>query len=72
MKSNTYKPIKRKYYESMNDLEEKTGYFIARGQWADGHLAYSRIDENGEIVDDEECMYVQLRSYRGYLYMQRI
>ena len=69
---NTYKPIKRKYYESMNDLEVKIGYFIARGQWADGHLAYSRINENGELVDDEECMYVQLRSHRGYLYMQRI
>ena len=69
----TYKMIKRKYYESMNDKTLKDGLFIARGQWADGHLAYSRINENGEAVsEDEECAYVQLRSVNGYLYMQRI
>ena len=68
----TYKPIKRRYYDSMNDLNLKLGTFIARGQWADGHLAYTRLDENGNVVDDEECSYIQLRSVNGYLYMQRI
>lgn len=56
----------------MNDTKVKQGKFIARGQWADGHLAYSRIDENNNPIDDEECAYVQLRSIYGYLYMIRI
>lgn len=68
----TYKIVTRKYYETMNDLTPKVGKFVARGQWADGHLAYSRLDENNNPIDDEECAYVQLRSYNGGLYMQRI
>ena len=68
----TYKVIERNYYESMDALELKKGRFIAHGQWADGHLAYSRLDENDEVIEDEECVYVQLRSYNGGLYMQRI
>lgn len=67
----TYKIIKRRYYESMNDFQVKTGRFIARGMWADGHLAYSRLDENDKPIDDEECCYVQLRGKYG-LFMQRI
>ena len=66
-----YKPIKRRYYESMSDFEVKVGTFITCGQWADGHLVYSRLDDNGEPIDDEECMYVQLRGSYG-LFMQRI
>lgn len=68
----TYKIITRKYYESMSDTNFKIGRFIARGQWADGHLAYSRLDENNNPIEDDECSYVQLRSYNGGLYMQRI
>ncbi len=68
----TYKIITRKYYETMDDTGVKVGKFIARGQWADGHLAYSRLDENNNPIEDEECCYIQLRSYRGGLYMQRI
>ena len=68
----TYKVIERNYYESMGALTLKKGRFIAHGQWADGHLAYSRLDENDEVIEDEECVYVQLRSYNGGLYMQRI
>lgn len=67
----TYKIITRNYYETW-DSEMKTGRFIARGQWADGHLAYSRLDENDNPIDDEECCYVQLRYTNGGLYMQRI
>lgn len=58
------KTIKRKYYESIGSLETKIGYFIATGQWADGHLAYSRLDNDGNIIEDEEGLYVQLRSER--------
>lgn len=68
----TYKIIERPYFESMDSMESKKGRFIARGQWADGHLAYSRLDENGNDIEGEEGAYVQLRSYDGHLYMQRI
>lgn len=67
----TYKIIKRRYYETMNDLTPKVGKFVACGQWADGHLAYSRLDDNNNPIDEEECCYVQLRSQYG-LFMQRI
>lgn len=67
----TYKIIKRRYYEAMNDLTPKEGLFVARGQWADGHLAYSRLDENGNEIEGEETAYVQLRGEYG-LFMQRI
>lgn len=78
--TNTYKPIKRKYYETQSPFEKhKIGTFIARGQWADGHLAYSLLDDDGNEID--ECSYVQLRGsiknfdtgkYEHCLYMQRI
>ncbi len=67
----TYKIIKRRYYETWNDLNPKIGKFVARGQWADGHLAYSLLDDNGNEVEGEECAYVQLRGEYG-LFMQRI
>lgn len=66
----TYKIIKRKYYETMDATETKVGLFIARGMWADGHLAYSLIDENGNALD-EECMFVQIRE-NNQLVMVRI
>lgn len=67
----TYKIIERYYYETMDELTPKKGKFVARGQWADGHLAYSLLDENGNEVEGEECAYVQMRGV-GCLYMQRI
>ena len=66
----TYKPIKRSYYD-IESKEWKIGTFIARGQWADGHLAYSLLDENGEPIEDEECSYVQIRDFHS-LIMVRI
>lgn len=72
MKDTTRKIITRNYYETMGALTMKRGRFINTGIWADGHLAYSRIDDNDNIIEDEEGMYVQLRSYRGGLFMQRI
>lgn len=74
MKNDTYQAIKRFYYDSWDvNAEVKVGTFIARGMWADGHLAYSRLDEDGNDVDD--CSYVQVRGYvngKNCLYMQRI
>ena len=66
-----YKIIKRDYYEDYTTNKE-SGFFVARGQWADGHLAYSRCDANGNVIDDNDCCYVQLRYSNGGLYMQRI
>ncbi len=66
----TYKVIKRWYYEDIADRTGKWGYFIARGQWADGHLAYTRLDEKGNEV--EETCYVQLRRLNGGLFMARV
>lgn len=67
----TYKAIRRNYYEDWNCLTFKKGIFIAQGQWADGHLAYSRLDEDGKVIEDEQGAYVQLRGRNG-LFMQRI
>ena len=70
----TYKIIKRRYFETHSIFEQsKVGLFIARGQWADNHLAYSRVDENGDTID--ECSYVQIRGHLKSgerLYMQRV
>ena len=69
----TYQIIKRRYFETYDNNEQiKVGLFIARGQWADGHLAYSRLDNNGNEIVGDECSYVQLRSGDHCLYMQRI
>lgn len=74
MANNFYKPIKRRYYETYSIYEKhKIGTFIARGQWADGHLAYTLLDENGDSID--ECSYVQMRGNingKHCLYMQRV
>lgn len=69
----TYKIIKRKYYESIGSLTlKKEGLFIANGVFADGHLVYSRLDENKNEIEDEKYCYIQLRSHYGGLYMVRI
>lgn len=66
------KILKRKYYETFSDGIQKIGYFICIGQWADGHLAYSRCDENGTVIEDEDGRYLQMRSFNGGLFMQGI
>lgn len=70
MKSLYYKPITRNYYDI--DVDEwKVGRFIARGDFADGHLAYTRIDENGEDIEGEETCYYQV-IWGGHLVMFHI
>ena len=79
--ANFYKPVTRKYFEDHSkDCQLKIGVFIARGEWADGHLAYSRLDADGNEIDGEECAYVQMiapfeqsdGSYKMQFYMQRV
>lgn len=60
MKSLYYKPITRNYYD-IDSEEWKVGRFVARGDYADGHLAYTRLDENGEEISGEETCYYQIR-----------
>ena len=61
----TYKIIKRKYLDDRNTLKE--GLFIAEGLWGDNHLAYSRLDENGNTIENEVCVYVQIRENNSLL-----
>ncbi|MBO7734198.1 MAG: hypothetical protein J6S67_16660 [Methanobrevibacter sp.] len=61
----TYKVIKRRYVK--DDRTLGSAYFIARGQWANGKLAYSMCDELGKTLDDDECSYVQYRDYDGLI-----
>ena len=68
----TYKIIARDYYETMDQKTPNKGKFVARGEWEDGHLAYSRLDDDNKEIDGEECAYIQLRGYDGKLYMQRV
>lgn len=62
------KEITRNY---LQDGIINTAKFICEGQWADGHLAYSRLDEHGEIIEEDRCMYAQIRT-NGQLLMIRI
>ena len=56
-----YKVIQRDYQDP-NTNEWRYGRFVARGQWADGHLAYSRVDMAGEpLSEDDDCTYFQVR-----------
>lgn len=45
--------------------------FINTGIWADGHLAYSRLDDQGNVIEEDEGMFVQIR-FAGKLIMERI
>ena len=70
MKSQFYKPIKRWYWDI--DREEwKWGKFIARGIMANGQLAYTMIDEEGNDIEGEETSWLQCRQY-GKLVMFHI
>lgn len=70
MKSLYYKPINRYYYDG--DSEElKFGRFVARGDFADGHLAYTRLDENDNEIEGEETCYYQVQ-FGGRLVMMHI
>ena len=54
------KTIKRKYYNFEIEVWED-GLFICVGQWADGHYAYTRLDRNGNRIEEEEGAYFQCR-----------
>ena len=64
------KIYERQYYD-YNQEKWFYGRFICVGQWADGHLAYSRIDANNEEIEDEDGVYYQIRS-GGLLIMEHV
>lgn len=55
------KEIIRNYYEYEGAELTSNGRFVNTGIFADGHLAYSRVDENGDIIEEEEGRYAQIR-----------
>jgi len=60
-----HKTIKRKYV-ICNEYYE-VAPFVATGVWADGHIAYSRLDDKGNIIPEEEGIYYQIRSPKGLI-----
>lgn len=63
------KIIKRDWI--MLDKNMGIGNFIAVGQWADGRLAYSLCDADGNEDPKHESCFVQIR-YNGKLVMIRL
>ena len=58
------KELIRSYIDDNNNAQLKlNGYFIAVGQWANGNLAYSRIDpDTHEVISESDnATYVQVR-----------
>ena len=56
------KTITRHYYEAGDvNKEIKIGKFVNTGLWADGHLAYSRLDNDGNIIEEDDGMFAQVR-----------
>ena len=45
--------------------------FICEGEWADGHLAYSMLDDNNEVIEEDRGMFAQVR-FNEHLRMIRI
>lgn len=64
MRSLYHKPVDRLYFDE-DDNRLKDGTFIARGEQADGHLAYTRLDEEGNDIEGEETSYIQRRTSVG-------
>lgn len=54
-----------RYYSQDGKVEK--AQFICEGEWADGHLAYSRLDEEGNIIEEDRGMYAQVRANGGLL-----
>ena len=64
-----YKQITRRYYDA-RDNQWRTGKFIGGGEFADGHVAYDLLDDDGNPIESEQAMWYQMRSF-GRLIMVR-
>lgn len=61
---------KRLYVEKYGEIN--MGRFIVTGEWANGLKAYSRIDEDGNIIPEEEGAYYQQITPMGNKYMLHV
>ena len=63
------KPIKRNWIYDHDHKEERQGerYFIATGQWANGKLAYSMLDNNNQIIEEHDSAFYQIRTENNKL-----
>lgn len=68
---NEYKPIKRRILKDNNIKTNEKFCFIATGEWDDGHLAYSMLNSNGDVIPEEEGAYYQI-IYGRELVMVRV
>ena len=57
------KIIKRRYVTNGVYMTTEEGYFLCTGVWADGHLAYSRVTKDGDMIEEGE--YYQVRGVVG-------
>ena len=64
------KIYKRKYVDNHDAIKE--GRFIVTGEWANGLKAYSRIDEDGNIIPEEEGSYYQILGPFRKMYMLHV
>ena len=67
------KAIKRNwmYDYDYTDTLQGEALFIATGEWADGRLAYSMLDANGNVDPAHEGSFMQIR-HNNKLVMVRI
>ena len=65
------KIIRRTYLMGCNEEFQENGKFIADGEFADRHIAYSLLDDNNEIIEEHQAMFAQMR-IDGKMIMYRI
>ena len=65
------KTIKRQWTYDYTDTIQGVALFVATGQWDNGQLAYSMVNENGEIIPEHEGGFIQIR-HNGKMLMIRI
>lgn len=67
------KAIKRNwmYDHDYTDTLQGEALFLATGQWGDGRLAYSILDSDGNVDQEHDSSFVQIR-HNNKLVMVRI
>ena len=61
----------RTYQNGCGNPFEENGKFVEDGMWADGHIAYSRLNDNDQVIEEEQGCYAQMR-IDGQMIMYRI
>ncbi len=71
MKNKLTQDVSRFILDNENNLSKIYYRFKATGQFDNGHLAYSRVDIDGNIIPEDESSYYQIR-FRNMLVMVRV